>query len=167
MAEKLKTYALEPNVFTYLKFAPPTSNANVNKVLQGRVAAWLRANNLKASGCFGYRPRENQQRLYDKWIAYKNYKADPTKYPAVPKANPAAPPGASWHEFGGAIDLQGPGIREFVEKAILPYGKNNQTCNKWGIAFTMNKIDAPRQLEWWHVVLLESANYKGDRSKFF
>jgi len=168
MAEILKTgYPMESDTKKYLMFAAPASNAKVNMILQQRVAAWLRDNKFKATGCFGYRATATQKRLYDKWIAYRNYRNFPTKYPAVPKANPAARPGMSWHEFGGAIDLQGVGIKAFVEKNILPFGRNNQSCNKYGISFTMNKVDAQTQLEWWHVVMVESANYKGDRSKFF
>ena len=162
-----KTLAAEKLfVNSLITFAPPISRAKVNPILLRRVALWLYDNKLKATRCFGYRATSDQARLYKAWIAYKNYKANPSKYPKAPAANPAASPGNSWHEFHLAVDLQGPGIRELITRTILPFSRNKQPCNKWGISFTMNKVDAPSQLEWWHVVTTETANYRGDRSKF-
>lgn len=162
-----KTLAAEKLfVNSLITFAPPVSRADVNPILLRRVAIWLYDHKLKAKGCFGYRATADQERLYKAWIAYKNYRDNPKKFPYAYKANPAAPPRSSWHEYHLAIDLQGPGIREFVTGTILPYSRNNQPCNKWGLSFTMNKVDAPTQMEWWHVVTTETANYKGDRSKF-
>lgn len=159
-------YPIELQVEERLRFKAAES-AQTSLILQRRVAAWLRDLGFKSYESFGHRSDAKQAQLYVAWIAYRNYKADPKKYPKAPPANPAAPPGSSWHgDARAAIDLSGTDVRAYVEAKILPHSRLNQPCNKYGICFTMNHVDAPGQEEWWHVVLIETCKYTGNRSEF-
>jgi hypothetical protein len=67
----------------------------MNEGLTLRLARLAKDNGRKMSITDGFRPREEQQRLYDGWMK------------GLPGFNYAAPPGNSDHEFGMAADVAG------------------------------------------------------------
>lgn len=158
-------YPTENQIEKFLTFNTPESRC-INLVLARRISAWLRDNCLRSLSTYGFRSNEVQSKFYAAWIAYSNYRSNPIKYPKAPFANPAAPPGESWHNYHLADDLQGDLVKKLIETTILNYPRAKQPCNKYGICFPMNKHDAPKQLEWWHVVPIETIGYTGARSKF-
>lgn len=85
----------------------------------------------------GYRSNEEQQRLYD---AYLNG-----------TGNLAAPPGASWHNWGGAIDLRSGALTARPDSDFECYG-----------------LIRPVEGEPWHIQVSETKNYAYDeRDDYF
>ena len=85
----------------------------------------------------GYRSNEEQQKLYD---AYQNG-----------TGNLAAPPGASWHNWGGAIDLRSGAFTNRPDSEFEDYG-----------------LIRPVNGEPWHIQISETKNYAYDeRDDYF
>ena len=87
-----------------------------------------------------YRSNEEQQKLYD---AYKNG-----------TGNLAAPPGASWHNWGGAIDLKSGAFTELPDSEFEERG-------------LIRPVKSP-QNEPWHIQVSETKNYaNNEREDYF
>jgi hypothetical protein len=137
---------------------------NINPVLRERAAAYIRdTNKVPAEVAAGLRLIKDQTILYTKWQKWSSWlKTKVGKAP--PKANQAAKPGTSWHEFGLALDFNR--IKEGVYPGTLTWefklwelGKPETILNRYGLTHS-----APG--EPWHIIPIECKGYTGDRSKF-
>lgn len=127
-----------------------------NLVFLRRLAALCRDFNHPMNSIIGYRDIAQQQALYNE---------DLRKNGGKPSGK-VAKPGNSWHEFGFAVDLNDDWWELFSNLFWMPYPKNNQGLNAFGLYLPLNRIDSPSVLEWWHVQPIETLGYTGVRSQF-
>lgn len=157
-------YKEEPNWQQYLDIDNPVG---MSLVFLRRSAAFVRDYGKgKKLKMYGKRDTANQRILYNKWIAYKNYIENPTKYPYAPKANKAAAPETSWHEFGLAEDW----LEEWAQEIDkLAKTVNQTTLLKYGIfkPLTPGNNVSKLECENWHTQPIETAGIPKEQRKYF
>jgi DNA repair exonuclease SbcCD ATPase subunit len=138
-------------------------NGNVNIVFLWRYAAYCR-DIIKAKNIadVGLRLTAEQKRLYD---LYQAYLKNPS---TAPKANVAAAPGTSWHEYGFAIDLNR--YKTNADGTGQYYGTINADYYNWlqGKPEILNSYGLAHAVkgEIWHIQPIETIGVGGDKSKF-
>ena len=141
----------------WVKFRYSHGN-RLSMVFLWRLAALVRDFGEVMSGCYGYRPIEETQRLYN-----EDLKANGGK-----PSGRVALPGTSWHEFGLAIDLSGDTWKKICTKNWMNRSRLKQSLNAYGLILPLNNIDYPQYPEWWHLQPIETATgiAKADRKNF-
>ncbi|NLL67973.1 MAG: hypothetical protein GX236_09810 [Clostridiaceae bacterium] len=139
-------YKEEPYWHKWLYFVYSHGN-QLSVVFLRRLAALARDYNQIMSGIYGYRPKEESQRLWD-----ADLKANGGK-----PSGRVAEPGTSWHEHHLAVDLSGEFWKNISMSQWMNKTRLKQPLNAYGLILPLNNIDYPRYPEWWHLQPIETA----------
>jgi hypothetical protein len=153
----MNLYITEKNWQKWLIPAAGVDLKNVNIVLLSRMAAYVRDVVKKPIYIgAGVRSQTAQSILYKKWIVWRTWLQ--TKKGIQPvKANLAAAPGTSWHEFGYAIDVNS--VNGVYPGTITQDYKMYQTAPE-KCALRKYGLIQPVIGEQWHIQLVETKGVK-------